>query len=904
MKQLSRLLLAAAALPVFMAAGAATPVAPTVPVGSFHCFPGMPKSAINYVESPASRQMRVDKLGNSKWDNADGHDLREVPCEGTLRVPVILVNFADREFIQGKDPHGVVDDMLNGDNFTYENATGSARKYFQTISDGQFNPQFDVYGPVTVSKAAVEYVTPTEPDTYIDPVTGKEVNVYPASRMVEEAVKLAGIEDLSVYDLDKNGEVDFVYLFYAGKGATTGGNQLTTIWPHAFTLTAGIGAPVKIGDYSFNRYCCSAELGRNNRLSGIGTFVHEFSHVLGLPDLYDTANNGSVNAAFSPGPFSCMDAGNYNNEEHTPPYYSTYEQYALEWMKPVTLAGAADITMLPMGAKKFGYKVNTVDNEQEYFLLENRDTQGYDAYLPVGGLLVWHIDFDLSIWKANKPNNLDSHPRIDLIEADDDKFNSTRSGDLFPGAADVCEFVSNVTPAFVDWKNRSTGYGLTGITRNFDGTISFRCVDDLDIPMEGADLKAPAIESVTTDRGSIAFSFPEVEGATEYYVSVFPLDKFDGVMIREYVPGMYYKPVKAADGMVSAIAEGLEADKAYGLLAYAANDVNASRTAAPFVAYTREADFEKAVTNLKAYKMDDEQHKGTALRWESVADATDYELTVVTRAAAVGDNAVESLKVDFSSNRMPETWNGTGKYDTRAKYSGEATPSYQLAANGSYLTTGVGDKQIAEVSFWCRDHFDDGNSRLDVYALDEKGGLTLAESLTDIAKEGTRRSVKLPAGAYGVKFFYFFDTTGLDFNIDDIEITYAADGFVDTPVAGVEISRLEDTCSLVSNLDSQTEYVAYVTPLKGETRGLRSHEVRFRPGQLHTSGVENIEEDAAPSRSFKISGDMLIPSGQEAYDLYSIDGICLGRGLKGATQLPAKGLYIVRSAGESLKFRI
>ncbi|MDE5551900.1 MAG: M6 family metalloprotease domain-containing protein, partial [Muribaculaceae bacterium] len=420
MKRLVRtMLLSTLAMSTLTPTFAQEPVAPTVPRGSFHCFRGMPLSDINYVDDNSARPnifRAGPKLGNSKWDNTDGHDLREVLTEGKLKVMVIIVNFEDTQFSQKSgDPNALITEMLNGDNFTYQNATGSANQYYRTISNGKFDPQFDVYGPINLSKPSVEYVTPqetpaTNPDGYyIDPATGKQVQKYPASRAVEEAI-MAIKDQVNFADYDSNGDgyVDFVYMFYAGKGATTGGGRYTTIWPHAFTLTSGLGAPIELNGVKIDRYACSAELGANNRLSGIGTFCHEFGHVLGLPDIYDTANNGSARANFTAGPFTCMDAGNYNNDEHTPPFFSSYEQYALEWMLPKTVTGGGHFTMLPLGARKFAYKFET-SNPQEYFLMEARDKNSLDYYLPCHGLAVWHIDFNLDIWNKNTPNNNDNH---------------------------------------------------------------------------------------------------------------------------------------------------------------------------------------------------------------------------------------------------------------------------------------------------------------------------------------------------------------------------------------------------------------------------------------------------------------------------------------------------------------
>ncbi|MDE6810914.1 MAG: M6 family metalloprotease domain-containing protein, partial [Muribaculaceae bacterium] len=448
----------------------AEPARPTVRPGDFYCFRGMEASDINYLPAETAKrpQLRLQKLGNSKFDNTDGHDLREVKTEGDYRILVILVNFKDIKFSsQWGDSKELINDMLNGENFNFQGATGSVNNYFRRVSSGQFNPIFDVVGPVNLSKNEIEYVTTNPDDVQIGPDGNpildsdyKPTPVYSPGRMVEEAVKaLEGQIDFSQYDSDNDGLVDFVYLFFAGVSATTGGTQANNIWPHAFTLTSAIGAPVQVDGVAVNRYCTSSELGSSHSLAGIGTFCHEFAHVLGLPDFYDTANNnGRPSSCFTPGCYSSMDAGYYNNDEHTPPVYSSYEQYSLEWMKPAALSGTGTYTLLPIEARPFAYQVSSPSNPQEYFLLEARGNSYLDRYLKGHGLLVWHIDFDLKIWDSNKPNNEANHQHIDVVEADNNKTESTRDGDTFPGASGICEFTTGINPTFKDWKGEALGY--------------------------------------------------------------------------------------------------------------------------------------------------------------------------------------------------------------------------------------------------------------------------------------------------------------------------------------------------------------------------------------------------------------------------------------------------------------
>ncbi|MDE7381968.1 MAG: M6 family metalloprotease domain-containing protein, partial [Muribaculaceae bacterium] len=590
--------------------------------GDFFCFPGMDSSQFNIVEKPASRlhkAMRVDKLGNSRWDNADGHDIREVPTQGDYKVLVILVDFADNHFsVNNGEPYTLVNEMLNGENYSYNGATGSANAFFRTISNGQFNPQFNLYGPVQLDHNEDYYVRPndgTRPNYprqyYTDPTSGKEVEVYYPGLMVKEAIeKLNDRINFADYDSNGDGLVDFVYFFHAGKGATTGGDPKKVIWPHAFTLNAALGTTVALDGVEINRYATSAELGRNNRLSGIGTFCHEFSHVLGLPDLYDTASNGTVSKCFTPGTFDCMDGGNYNNNEHTPPLFSGYERYALEWMLPVTLTGSADITLLPLSARNFAYKVPT-SKPQEYFILEARAPYGYDKFIEGHGMAAWHIDFNLDIWNRNTPNNNANHQRIDLVEADGALDTSSRDGDLFPGAQTICEFQSNISPTFVDWSNKPTGFEISNIVRNIDGSVSFRLEATSGKKMTGAEIGTPLPFIREASDNGFLLDWEPVNGAKGYMVSVYKNSDCNGATIADFAEGYYFKDIEDA---TSIQIEGLEPGVEYSAIVYAYNDFNASRSELPVNVATLESEFSKAAPNLYLYA-----DNGVAdIRWDAV----------------------------------------------------------------------------------------------------------------------------------------------------------------------------------------------------------------------------------------------------------------------------------------------
>lgn len=895
--------LAALSLSAAIAIPALADVAkPTVREGDFFCFRGMPAEQINVLPPLPKRPiMRVDKIGNSKFDNTDGHDLREIRIEGDYRVLVVLVEFSDVKMRrQWGEPKDLVNEMLNGKDFNFQDATGSANDYYMRVSQGQFNPIFDVVGPVQLSKKEIDYVTSNPNDTYIDQASGKPITVYPAGRMVEEAVKSLEDEvDFTLYDSDKDGMVDFVYFFFAGQGATTGGDRIHNIWPHAYTLNSAIGAPVEVDGVKVNRYCTSSEIGSNNKLSGIGTFCHEFGHVLGFPDLYDTANNnGTVSKCFSPGSFSNMDAGNYNNNEHTPPFLSSYEQYAMEWLKPNSLSGTGYYTMLPLEARPYGYQVVSSNNPQEYFMLEARGNSFLDKYLSGHGLLVWHIDFDLGIWQNNVVNNTPEHQRIDIIEADNSKSESTRNGDPFPGASGICEFTKSVTPAFKDWKGSAMGYDLREIGSYFDGTACFFASGSQQMIPEAV-LAAPAPKVVAASANEIEIEWPAVENANGYFVSVFDASKFNGSLLpyEAYFDGWYFRNignVEPQNGFCSATLSDLPANASCGIMVYAVNDLNASRMSLPIMVSTVDgSDFETASTNLRLLAGTNE----VVAEWDIVENADSYELLIVDRKA--GDTT-SSLSQDFDDNSFAPGWDSNGTRFESRKF-GNAAPSLKIEQPSGWLESKIYDEQISELSFWARKNYADQLCELEIYSLDKNGNPTLAYNITNLERDGSVFNLPMPANSYGVRFVYNFRATDLFLYLDDIKLDFHA-GHNDTPVANAEINY-NDASAIVKGLEEGHDYVAYLYPVKDSDRGAKSNEILFRVENLEISGVEGIiGEENLSSLKFHAIELTIVPNDMNAsYDIFSTDGTAIATNTKGATTLPARGIYIIRSNGKATK---
>ncbi len=395
------------------------------------------------------------------------------PSKGKQKAIVILVEYQDEKFHLGSHAHDYFTDLLNKDDFSEYGATGGVHKYFIDSSNGQFDCQFDLFGPVTL-KHEMAYYGANDPSTDND--------LRPQEMVVEACHALDATVDFSQYDRDKDGVIDNVYVIYAGRGEASDilGKYPETVWPHSSSVAnQGLYFDGKL----LATYGCSNEwedqyqfvngevavVGANP--DGIGTFVHEFSHILGLPDLYKTVEELDP-TYYTPGEWSVLDYGPYNNNGRTPPAYSTFERNALGWIDLTELtAESGDVTLPELNSSNFGYVITNPTNSGEFFLLESRKRSGWDKYLPADGMLVWHVDYDASTWTNNVVNNTNAHQRVDLVEADGVGEKTRRSaGDVFPGSKNVTSW----RPKW--WQAGYAGINITDIAAN-NGTVTFTTSD-------------------------------------------------------------------------------------------------------------------------------------------------------------------------------------------------------------------------------------------------------------------------------------------------------------------------------------------------------------------------------------------------------------------------------------------
>lgn len=386
---------------------------------------------------------------------------------GKKRFPVFLVEFSDLKFTV-ENPVEAFSKMLNERGYSENGGTGSVYDYYYENSCGQFDPVYDVIGPVTLSKGFAEYGGNNDDGSDKD-----------ARGAFVEACSLAlaqNLIDFSQYDNDGDGYIDNLFFYFAGHNEAEGGSK-DAIWPHQSYLGNFSANGVRAGSYA----CTSEYRGSSGTtMAGIGTFCHEFGHALGLPDFYDTdyEKNGTADAVYA---FSLMCNGNYNNNGRTPPYLGALERWILGWIEDLPeLITSQDVNIRPVYEN--GGCTTPTSVEGEFFLYEVRDGSGWDRYIkasnkdnPPSGMLVYHVDMSddnlissypaSSLWSSNDLNCYSSHPCYYIVRPTISY--SSYQDLMFPGTSGTTTFEG------VDWAKQESGYKLTDIAYN-DGTAAFK----------------------------------------------------------------------------------------------------------------------------------------------------------------------------------------------------------------------------------------------------------------------------------------------------------------------------------------------------------------------------------------------------------------------------------------------
>ncbi len=393
---------------------------------------------------------------------------RTAALTGEKRGLVILADFKDKKMACTQSEFN---DAFNAKGYSQNGSVGSVRDYFMAQSYNQLTIDFDVVGPVQL-KNDMSYYGKND----------RNGNDMRPAEMVIEVVKAVDAQvNFSDYDWDDDGLVDQVYVIYAGYGEAQGASP-NTVWPHEWDLYSALeygdgSGPQTLDGVIVNTYACSNELygTGGSRMDGIGTACHEFSHCLGLPDMYDTSG---VSNNYGMGFWDLMCAGNYNGDGYVPAGYSSYERMAAGWLTPIEIKDYTQVSTLPpLSETPEAYIIRNQANSNEYYLLENRQPQGWDSELPAAGMLVLHVDYDEDAWYNNTVNNTASRQRMTIIPADGIRSESTEKRDTWP-QANKTELTNTSYPAAKLYNANSDGkkfmnMPIRNITQNSDGTVGF-----------------------------------------------------------------------------------------------------------------------------------------------------------------------------------------------------------------------------------------------------------------------------------------------------------------------------------------------------------------------------------------------------------------------------------------------
>lgn len=440
-----------------------------------------PAAAARRARAEQGRVARLARVKNSLKgadDKMRGLGGDHITYKGVKKGLVVLVDFKNKKFADGHDLE-YYKNVINGKDFTDEEEgyVGSVRDYFLAQSNGQFELDFDVVGPVTMSNNYGYYGG--------DGAYQKDEKVY---EMIKEACD--GIQDkvnLKDYDWDGDGEADQVFFLYAGLGQASGGSA-GTIWPHESELRYWPCGVLSYSTGKINTYACANELqpetqGSSRYISaGIGTICHEFSHCLGFADMYDTTGSGGYGMSV----FDVMDQGSYNGNGFVPCNYTAFERIYAGWVEAIELIDPATVKDMK-SVSDYGrpFIMYNYKNTNEYFLMENRQNTGWDKGLyGSNGLLIVHVNYVPSRWANNSVNS--SAEKIQcctVVNADGSRENTQYSlqGDLYPyevkGVTMNDEFTDESEPAAKLYtKNSDNSYALgipiTNIKRS-KGSVSF-----------------------------------------------------------------------------------------------------------------------------------------------------------------------------------------------------------------------------------------------------------------------------------------------------------------------------------------------------------------------------------------------------------------------------------------------
>ncbi|MDE7180160.1 MAG: M6 family metalloprotease domain-containing protein [Muribaculaceae bacterium] len=791
------------------------------------------------------------------------------PAYGDQKAIVILVEYTDVKFNSnyrgGVTAADYFTRMLNEDDFADYGATGSAAQFFRANSGNHFRPEFDVYGPITLAHNQSYY---GGNDLY-----GNDLR--PEEMVIEACQQLDATVDFADYDRNHDGLVDNIFIFYAGRGEASGGSA-NTVWPHSWNMVSAGYPDLYFDGVRVHTYGCSNEW-EAGRPDGVGTFVHEFSHVMGLPDLYATRYTYS----FTPSSWSALDYGPYNNDGMTPPNYGAFERYALGWVKPREVDRALSVTLEPVSDNVCG--IIRTGNEKEFFLLENRQQEGWDEYVPGHGMLVWHVDYNDAVWSRNEVNNDPSHQYVDIEEADNTQSESSRNGDAFPGASHKTEFTPTTKPSMTTWAGQTVNFPLTNIAES-NGLITF------DILGGGMERLSPISAQEATDIHPAGFTlnWDAPDEGNDVILNVWeesdaaadsenaPAKELDA---RNYLPGFRNRNMGDA---TSVVIDGLQPAKVFHFSVKQSSGWVSSEESVG-TAFTGDMTIE--YVTAEATEASDVTSDSFTANWEATKDAVGYEVSLFEMIP--GDPFTDEVNFDLG-NKLPGDWttNAGNSYSLSA-YVGKSAPSLRLAAS-QYVKSPVYQGDVKSVKFWSRGSNTSEGDCIKVTGYTSAGSIALDSVAVVKAIGGQTTEISaIPEGVRQISLQ--FDRKGSTgaLALDDIEIAYG----LQYDAEPIEKYTACDAGAALSytftGLEPVKMYGYRVRATDGELFSRPSKIVTVTTGT--SVGVDKVVDSAF---AVSVAGLEVAASAADEIIVADYTGAVVARGSYRVT-LPRAGLYIV-----------
>lgn len=435
------------------------------------------------------------------WQIADQAKSAPAPKATTGKAKAIcaIIQFPDKELTYSQDEFY---QLMNQVGYNKGGQKGSVRDYYFENSYGQLELEVTVAGPYTSNFNHSYYENR-------------------ASELVIEAARKAfKEEDINPedYDNDKNYYIDTFHLIFAGYGAESTGEGIGNIWSHKSSFSQ-----ITFGNVFLNTYSCSPELrgASGTNLTYIGVICHELCHVFGAPDFYDTnyATGGSYDGT---GSWDLMANGSWNGGGAVPSHINMYQKIDFGWVDAKELVESEAIMDMPNSAENpVAYIVKTT-KPNDYYVLENRQKVGYDAYVPGTGLLIYHVNILSSHIKNNNPNN--THPQrvypvhagatYDIPSASKSSYNVNSARTPFGEYSKKTAFSSTSKPQMFTW-NGSAGLAVE------DKPISDIREDNKMISFLFGDAKYPFVielkVGVKNDQVAIRWSHEEPATPIKHY---------------------------------------------------------------------------------------------------------------------------------------------------------------------------------------------------------------------------------------------------------------------------------------------------------------------------------------------------------------------------------------------------